>query len=352
MLLMVSAFALAGGTQEDNQTTGQTPDAESTGKTIDVSNLVAPTKAQTITILKKYAVSSTANYALPSDKLTFTPVDAIVEDGPAKTAPAVTIEVDDITGGNKLEYEARIKLPPYTQVGVYYYTFTESDGQIAGITYIKNTITLRVTVVQAENALKVEAVALREAGENGIKQATEGTASTKTEYDLSKKIDSFDNKYEAGSLTVEKLVTGNLGQLDKEWEFEVTFTSSKKVNAPITYLEKASDTTKKSIAAGWTDPQKVKIYLKSGEKVQFDNIPAGVTYSITETDANKDGYDTKADNASGTIAAADTAAAKFTNTKDVNIDTGVSLETSAYVLIMALALAGFVMMVIRRREEY
>ena len=44
--------------------------------------------------------------------------------------------------------------------------------------------------------------------------------------------------------------------------------------------------------------------------------------------------------------------ASFTNDRTMTIDTGVTLETTAYMLIMALTMAGFAMMVIRRRKEY
>ena len=337
------------------------------GKTIPVNTLSAPTKEQTITIKKNYTVDATDNWTLPTDTLTFALKSSKVEDGPATVAPAVSIEVGSIAGGSEakdLVYDAKIKLPAYEKVGVYYYVFTESDNNVAGITYIKNDITLRVTVTQGENGLVVAGVALRENGETGIKTAESddtadgnegGTASTKTEYDLSKKIDSFENKYEAGSLTLTKTVEGNLGDLNKEWEFEVAFTCAKKVNAPITYKERATDAdaAKKSIAANWTGTHDaVKVYLKSGETVQFDNIPAGVSYTITETDANKDGYETTSTNATGSIDKKETKAASFLNKKNINIDTGVTLDSAVYMLIMALAVAGFVALKIRRREDY
>ena len=352
VMVLVSVAALAEG--------------ETTGKTIPVTGLDEPTEEQTITIKKKYTVDATDNYSLPTDELTFTLDSSKVEDGPATAAPAAAITVAPITGGTTLEYNATITLPAYSKVGVYYYEFTEADNNVAGITYIEGKITLRVTVVQGTKGLEIAGVALREKGDTGIKEAAseetgdaevEGgaaeTTSSKVEYDLSKKIDCFDNKYEAGSLTLAKTVEGNLGDLDKEWEFTVTFTCDKNVNAPITYKEKAADTTSKSIAAGWTGTSTaVKVYLKSGETVQFDNIPVGVSYSITETDANKDGYETTPTNATGTFTAKETKAASFLNTKNINIDTGVSLDTTVYMLILALALAGIVVLKIRRREDY
>ena len=92
------------------------------------------------------------------------------------------------------------------------------------------------------------------------------------------------------------------------------------------------------------------MYLTHNQSVEFDNLPAGVTYTVSETaDTN---YTTTQTGDSGTIASAFLSDAQFTNYRNIEIDTGVSLETTAYMLIMALAMAGFAMMVIRRRKEY
>lgn len=64
---------------------------------------------------------------------------------------------------------------------------------------------------------------------------------------------------------------------------------------------------------------KATIRLKHGQKIIIEDIPANVTYTVTETEANKEGYGTTPGNgtASGKIEVDNTATAAFTNTKSV-----------------------------------
>ena len=55
--------------------------------------------------------------------------------------------------------------------------------------------------------------------------------------------------------------------------------------------------------------------LKSGESVTASGLPAGLTYAVTETEANQDGYTTTATGAVGAIAESTTSVAAFTNYK-------------------------------------
>lgn len=51
-------------------------------------------------------------------------------------------------------------------------------------------------------------------------------------------------------------------------------------------------------------------------------LPSGITYSVTETEANQDGYTTASSKASGSIVNNDTVTVAFTNTKNRNISEG------------------------------
>ncbi len=358
MLVLVSVAALAadGGSQGT--------DGQQTGKTIDVSGLAEPTQAQTLVIPKKYDVQAPAGAELPPDKLTFTLTSKKVEDGPYTddTMPVMGMSAETITGGSKVQYEVTLSIPTYEKVGVFYYEFEEKDNGVAGVTYIKNKITVRVTVVQdwPNNKLVIAAIAIRENGESG---AT--IENGKATYDLSKKVDSLDNTYEAGSLSLKKTVDGNMGEIGKVWNFTITLkaptgktvyskiTATPSTNAAITKIDD-QDASGNVIAAGengWTE-KTINVTLTHGESIVFENIPKGVTYAITEAEADQDGYVTTPSNAEGTIAAKTESKASFTNKKNVNIDTGVALDSTVYVLITALALAGFVALKIRRREDY
>ena len=56
--------------------------------------------------------------------------------------------------------------------------------------------------------------------------------------------------------------------------------------------------------------------LKHGESKTAAALPAGITYTVTEMEANQDGYTTTDANASGSIVKDATATAAFTNTKN------------------------------------
>jgi len=51
-------------------------------------------------------------------------------------------------------------------------------------------------------------------------------------------------------------------------------------------------------------------------------LPSGITYSVTEAEANQDGYTTASSKASGSIVNNDTVTVAFTNTKNRNISEG------------------------------
>ncbi len=89
-----------------------------------------------------------------------------------------------------------------------------------------------------------------------------------------------------GSLTVKKEVIGNNADQNKEFAFSIVFEGE---NAP----------------AGEA------FLLKAGESKTFENIPYGITYTVTETDAA--GYDPVLDTARGVIVGDHTASVVFTN---------------------------------------
>ena len=314
---------------------------------------VTPTEAnKTVTITKEYTVQGDGAVN-PGDTLQFVPTSVKVLNATAGTT------VPDISIANvKVSKEAgqatiTIALPQYTAVGEYYYTITETDTGVAGVTYLSDTIYLRVQVFQDpdSNALVFGGIKFRLGSE-----------------DATQKIDSFTNTYEAGTLTVSKAVSGNMGDLDKEWNFTVVFTapSGDTVMGDITTSASDGATAPATIAAGTTgwsgDTTKTSTFkLVNGQSVKFSNIPKGVTYTVAETEAGADGYTTTVGTTKltteknyidGSIEGHEADTVAIVNTKQVDIDTGVTLDSAVYMLIMALAVAGFVALKIRRREDY
>ena len=104
-----------------------------------------------------------------------------------------------------------------------------------------------------------------------------------------------------GNLTVTKTVSGGNGDIWKDWRFTVTL-SDKTVNG--TYGEM----TFKDGVATFT--------LKHGQTKTATGLPGGITYTVSEEEANQNGYTTTASGAGGTIPIGGTATAAFTNHND------------------------------------
>ena len=106
---------------------------------------------------------------------------------------------------------------------------------------------------------------------------------------------------ETGSLKVEKILSGNATDSSKLFHFEVTL-SDTEINGTFGDMEFENG------VASFT--------LKGGQSLTASNLPAGITYTIKEKEANKDGYTTTANNSTGEIKPNTTSLALFTNTKN------------------------------------
>ena len=108
-------------------------------------------------------------------------------------------------------------------------------------------------------------------------------------------------KAEPGNLSVAKTVAGNNGDTSKAFNFTVTL----------------GDTGINGTFGDMTFANGVATFvLKHGESKTAVDLPAGITYTVTEAEADKDGYTTTSVNASGSIIKNNTAAVTFTNTRN------------------------------------
>lgn len=294
----------------------------------------------TVTLTKEYKLTN-AGTTSPVEIFTFSVltctgvenagVGVTTDNAPVPTIGSATFEAGAAGDATKGTQTITIKLPDYNAVGIYTYTFTETDGGTAGVTYRSNPITLKVTVIEQGGKVRVAAVHTEEAGA----PAKSGT---------------FDNTYSAGSLDVKKNVTGNMGDHEKEFTVKVTFTAptGDTVREAITYVD---GTETKTIAAGegWTGSKEVEITLKHEETVTFTNIPYGVTYTVAENDYTSDGYDAaQYDNAEGTINVA-SVSTTITNNKGGTVDTGIAMDSMPYILLLAVAFVGLFVFFSKKR---
>lgn len=256
----------------------------------------------------------------------------------------------------------------FPNVGTYKYTLKEVESTTAGVTCREDTLLLVITVINAEgstdNHLRIAAVHT-EKPENGVYGTKEN----------GKKSDKIDNTYSAGTLNVKKLVSGKLADTKDTFKFTVNFVAPDglDVQSTINYGEN------KNIApSDWKDVTDsetsttrkvatVEIELKHDATVSFTNIPYGVAWSVTEESPTAKGYTatsfvvTSTSNTTGTTGNVLTAYDSngisdavtnvvFTNFKDGNIDMGVSLDSLPYILALAAAFGGAVVMITRKRH--
>ena len=327
---------------------------------------------------KKYTVtgasSDTADTVYPIETLTFSSeADSANPDGGTANLTDVTFaaptSVQDSTSDDAVSYTLNFKHPSYTLPGLYHFTLTENNGSedpTQGVTYDTDPIYVSVLVTVGDNnALKVDAIGVTsKSGESTGQNQEPGNLTSET---TASKDDVVENALELGKLTVSKKVEGNMGDHEAPFTITVALTSADPVRNEVVITADSKSTTDSATiaatAAGWTS-KTVTLTIKDGGSVVFEDLPVGVEYTVTEAakhgntsacdptkTAGDEGYKITYDgNESGEISAS-AAETTVTNTKEIEIDTGVSLDAAPYVLILLIAMAGAVLMILRRRRD-
>ena len=276
------------------------------------------------------------NGDIPETEFTFTigegtgERDGKIIDAPVLSPLKITVGKDDVATGI-------IELPEvdedgFSGVGVYTYEITEENSNIAGVTYDGKRI-LKIYVFNDED------------GEGYIRVPVLLNADEK------EKSEGFENSFNTGTLTVYKEVTGNMGDKQRKFDITVTLTApeGRKVTAPI-YV---GGGTNNPHTFGEDGKLEIKLDLAHGEDITIRNIPYGVTYEVTETLPEGLGYKnpiitySDSDKVINEGKAPDSVT--VTNEKDVSIETGINLDNAPYIAILAVAIGGLALFLIRRR---
>lgn len=233
------------------------------------------------------------------------------------------------TSANKPSVQ--LPVPTYEAVGDYWYKVTENDNNTAGVIYGTNDRETENTTsangahkrvyyihVQVTNGATkgayIRTVTLHKTAPDVTSVTTNAAYETwysnkNTEGQNDKKVADIQNKYYAGSLNIKKTVTGNAGDKNELFQVTVTFKNESKanMNSDITYknfYDPNGNLTKDATSLSWTDTvetsgtttthsnktKEVIFYVKDDTTVTFNNIPYGVTYTITETRPSDDKY--------------------------------------------------------------
>ena len=120
---------------------------------------------------------------------------------------------------------------------------------------------------------------------------------------------------ETGNLSLEKQVTGSSYDANKSFTFTIHLQDGR---YPVAGVFNYTGTNIRDGSLIFDDNGNAQIQLKHGQKIEIAALPAGYTYSITESE--DDWYAMTSENASGVISQGETQDVQFTNTrKDVSL---------------------------------
>lgn len=144
-------------------------------------------------------------------------------------------------------------------------------------------------------------------------------------------------------LTVTKTVKGNQGNKTKDFNFQLALKGSS-VPTTLTYTKNGKK-GQVNVVNGIA-----KFTLTHEGTITFNDVPSGITYTVTETDGESNGYTVSSKNASGKLVQDTTAS--FTNTKNVGLPTGAMTNTIAIIVVLAGCVAGILLLVTKKRSKH
>lgn len=303
-------------------------------------------------------------------------------DGAASDAKFTTTDANPFVGPNK-EYTATTTVQLATvlgtdkeTIGEYYYTITENTPAYPGVTPVHDTLTMKITVVNATGEIGGGYgyyVALYRSNGDGTTEKVEAK-------------NAFSNTYNSKNLTLSKTVHGSLGSLAENFSFIIEFEPASDDVADMykgpqvgTVGNDVSINGKTTTTGDYLDLNTpYTVTLKHGKSLNFSNLPAGIKYKVyevdsafnaekdavtkgdytvvvresTDVDSNVIAFDTTDKNTvKGSVGTADVTTA-FHNTNNAEPDMGVILDNAPYIALLAIvAIGGVALMLNKRRRD-
>lgn len=301
-------------------------------------------------------------------------------DGAASDAKFTTTDANPFVGPNK-EYTATTTVQLATvlgtdkeTIGEYNYTITENTPAYPGVTPVHDTLTMKITVVNATGEIGGGYgyyVALYRSNSDGTTEKVEAK-------------NAFSNTYNSKNLTLSKTVHGSLGSLAENFSFIIEFEPASDDVADM-YKGPRVDTVGNDVSINgkitgdYLDLNTpYTVTLKHGKSLNFSNLPAGIKYKVyevdsafnaekdavtkgdytvvvresTDVDSNVIAFDTTDKNTvKGSVGTADVTTA-FHNTNNAEPDMGVVLDNAPYIAMLAIvAIGGVALMLNKRRRD-
>lgn len=210
--------------------------------------------------------------------------------------------------------------------GIYRYKITQTRPELDGLNVAHEELFLDVYVENGGSGLVANGCTLSAAAGSGDK--TSG----------------FENEYVTHKLTIKKVVTGNQGDKNRDFNFTVTIKGANGEAYKYATVKDNTTPNEKNAPSGTA----IRVSLKDGGSVIFYGLSPKDTFIVTEKDYHSDGYETSykiGDDASPTggnstveeaIGTSDTTVT-FTNAKDATVPTDVIRTVAPYVAIVAFA---------------
>lgn len=327
--------------------------------TVASAEELVPDGVYIASITKEYTTTAgNVPATFPAETLTFT-VEAATGSNNADNISTIVFGEDNsftITGTtNTIPFE----LSGFEVPGIWDFTVTENapNPETQGVTYTTSSFDVQVIAYWVETTTGEGEAAVT------TRTLTKDVSFTTSESnsESNAKVSKFTNKYDLGTLTVKKEVSGNLGDKSNYFTITVSFETEddQKVMSDITYKGGKYAENQTIDGDGWTSKE-VTLKLKHDDTITFSNIPAGVSYSVAEstdheaadaTCANGNiGYTVTYEDEEGTIAADGQCDAVVKNKKETKIETGIVTDSAPYIILIAVCAIAAVAFVLKRRN--
>jgi len=362
---MLAASMSFGAFADNEGATGATGATGTAEQTVQADQTVYEDSVQ----FKKILTKTDSNAPTPTATITFT-----AESGAAVPATTTTPEIK--AGVGTLTFTSAVfntdadltqtitgsfgNTLPFTEPGIYRYTVTEASDNTAITNDNNASKTLDVYVERnSQNNLEIKYSVLS----NGTVAPTKnGTAA---EYGTAKTT-GFKNTYTTYDLTLEKQVTGSMGELTKEFDFTIALAGGPK---SATIHAKKNNTI--DVRVDFDKDGKANITgikLADDGTFKIAGLPDTTTYTITENLNANDGYTvsttgsaaSQLTNATTNLFVSGDLSDKpatgvekitFTNNRDAITPTGVAMDIAPYALMVALA-GGAAFTFLRKKESF
>ena len=172
---------------------------------------------------------------------------------------------------------------------------------------------------------------------------------------ITAKSDTYINQIKTNTMTAQKIIAGNQGDKESKWQIKVDF-ETLPTGTNVKYAKIVDNGTEVASPTYADYVSGTALTYGHEDKYKFIGIPEGIQYTVTETDANKEGYTTAYANETytfvndGTIEGKDDAV--VTNTRQGTVPTGIFLNYKPFWIMAALAVVLAAAVLVKRRNRF